>query len=104
MKIMSTTFQNNNSNKMVAVGNLRSRYGMVACGILALSLLFSCKKMVEVNAPPTSVSEENVYKSNSTAIAVLTGIYTNMATGSIEDENLRTMLTSLSGDELMIDP
>ena len=35
----------------------------------------SCKKFVEVDAPVTSITGDNVYNNDATAIAVLTGIY-----------------------------
>ena len=48
-----------------------------------LSLGFgSCKKLVTVPAPLTSVNSANVYNNNATAAAVLTGIYTQMINGT----------------------
>lgn len=52
--------------------------------IIAFALSFTgCKKLVEVDTPPTSTSESLVFTSDATAAAVLTGIYANMANGSI---------------------
>jgi starch-binding outer membrane protein, SusD/RagB family len=42
-----------------------------------------CKKFVEVNAPETSLASTSVYESNGSAAAVLTGIYTEMATDGV---------------------
>jgi len=47
--------------------------------ILLLSLLLSCKKFIEIDAPITSINDKNVYATNSNATAVLTGIYTKMS-------------------------
>jgi starch-binding outer membrane protein, SusD/RagB family len=67
--------------------------------------LCSCKKMIEVPAPATSLSGVSVYSANPTAIGVLTGIYENMSAsglataGSIPSLSL---FTGLSGDELTL--
>ncbi len=43
-------------------------------------LLFTgCKKLVDIQAPATSISQANIYSSDATAISVLTGIYTEMS-------------------------
>jgi hypothetical protein len=42
-----------------------------------------CKKLVTVNAPTTSITSADVYTTDATAAAVLTGIYTNMSSGSL---------------------
>nr|WP_295873400.1 RagB/SusD family nutrient uptake outer membrane protein [uncultured Chitinophaga sp.] len=42
------------------------------------SSVISCKKFLEVGAPSTSINQENVYKNDYTASAVLTGLYTQM--------------------------
>lgn len=52
-----------------------------------------CKKFVEVPAPITSTNAANVYTSDLTAAAVLTGIYTNI---SFQDGNSYADITSLS--------
>jgi hypothetical protein len=41
----------------------------------------SCKKLVVVNPPLTSLTVTNVYQNDATAIAVLTGIYTTLSEG-----------------------
>ncbi len=41
--------------------------------------LIACKKLVEVETPNNSISEENVYTSDATASAVLTGIYAKIS-------------------------
>jgi hypothetical protein len=43
--------------------------------LLFLSTVSSCKKLVEVDPPLTSLSSGNVYNENGTAISVLTGLY-----------------------------
>ncbi|WP_165760138.1 RagB/SusD family nutrient uptake outer membrane protein [Niastella populi] len=62
-----------------------------------------CEKFVEPDAPATSVNEENVYKSDATAIAVLTGIYARMATnGLFTGSGGISFLSGLSADELTL--
>jgi hypothetical protein len=73
----------------------------VLCLILA-----SCKKLAEVDAPTNSLSRENVYRSDATATAVMTGIYTNMSAGDgfTAGANGISIGAGLSADELDIDP
>lgn len=69
--------------------------------IILLCCLFfqSCKKFIEVDPPITNFTSENVYASDGTAAAVLTGIYTWMNTDM--GFGLTTSLfTGLYGDEL----
>src|ERR1700722_13394499 len=51
--------------------------------LLLATMLFSCKKFLQVSAPVTSMNSQNVYASDATAAAVLTGIYTTLAGSSI---------------------
>jgi hypothetical protein len=64
----------------------------------------SCNKLVETNIPPTSLSRENVYKTDATAIAVVTGIYTTLsASGSFATGNRSiSVRCGLSADELSL--
>src|SRR5687768_832896 len=73
-------------------------------GLLLLVIGWSsCKKFVEVQSPNTSVNEGNVYKSDATAIAALTGIYTRMSSGSIfSGGDGISLLSGLSADELTL--
>lgn len=60
-----------------------------------------CKKLVEINAPVTSVNEANVYTNDATAVAVLTGIYTAMSepTSVFTGQVSVSLLSGLSADE-----
>jgi len=64
----------------------------------------ACKKLVEVSPPVTSLSSGNVYTSDATAAAVLTGIYTQMSTTSLTGSSITAMsfLPELSGDNLTL--
>ncbi|MES2454051.1 MAG: RagB/SusD family nutrient uptake outer membrane protein [Bacteroidota bacterium] len=70
-----------------------------SCYILILP---GCKKFIDVDAPVTTTNADNVFKEDITAAAVLTGIYSSIAT----EENGNTgiaqlnVLPSLSADEL----
>jgi hypothetical protein len=59
----------------------------------------SCKKLVEVDAPITSVSDKVVYGSDITATAVLTDIYTQIVTSDVSRIYL---FPALSSDELAL--
>lgn len=52
----------------------------------------SCKKLVDVSAPVTSINGDNVYDNDATAAAVLTGMYTNM----VNYNNLGSAISLLS--------
>jgi hypothetical protein len=77
--------------------------------IFRISVLFifliamGCEKFVAVDPPTTSVNEENVYKTDATAIAVLTGIYTGMVNdGLFTGRGGISLLSGLSADELTL--
>jgi len=64
-----------------------------------------CKKLVEVDPPVTTTNGANVYASDATAAAVLTGIYINMSSSPlIVEGRLPTVsyFTGLSADELTL--
>ncbi|NLU95762.1 RagB/SusD family nutrient uptake outer membrane protein [Chitinophaga sp. Ak27] len=64
----------------------------------------SCKKLVEVNSPTTSISGKNVYTNDETATAVLTGIYSQISAASMTGLDLISigLVTGLSADELVL--
>jgi hypothetical protein len=73
--------------------------------LCSLTLGFmSCKKMLEVDAPSTSITGGNVFDNDVTAAAVLTGLYTKLSgTSSTSfDVNTTTFWTGLSADELSL--
>lgn len=65
---------------------------------------WSCKKLVDINAPYTSTNAANVYTNNSTAAAVLTGIYAGMSSSSFTSGGITSMsyFPGLSADELTL--
>lgn len=79
---------------------------IIVVTILSSSLLTSCKKLIEVDAPITSSNAVTVYTSDATAIAVLTGIYTTMSGGSnwtfATGNSSISLLTGLYADELTL--
>jgi len=73
-----------------------------------LSMITGCKKLVDVAAPITSINSSNVYNSDATASAVLTGIYAKM---SYDNNNYTSggilslsLFTDLSADALALYP
>jgi hypothetical protein len=71
--------------------------------ICTLLLATGCKKFVTVDPPGTSVNEENVYKTDATAIGVLTGVYSRMINeGGFDGVNGISLLAGLSADELTL--
>jgi hypothetical protein len=69
-----------------------------------LIVLTSCKKLVDIDPPVTSVSGASVYTSDATATAVLTGIYAQLSSGSYSGYQLPTLTlyAGLSADELTL--
>ena len=65
---------------------------------------FGCKKLVDVDAPDTSINEVNVFKADATAASVLTGIYTKLSQSSFGYFGLSSIsfFSGLSGDELTL--
>lgn len=73
--------------------------------LLALTLVSGCKKMISIAAPVTSINGANVYANNTTAAAVLTGIYANLSSiGLSAAPTLKSIpyWTGLSSDELTL--
>lgn len=80
--------------------------------IISFSLLTlvqgSCKKMVDVDAPVTSLNGDNVFATDATAISVLTGIYLKLSQGQSGLTEFRGSVSSvssrsgLSSDELSL--
>lgn len=76
--------------------------------IVLLVLQTGCRKLVTVPAPVTQLSSVNVYTDNSTAAAVLTGIYVNLDGGlpippsSGAGISNISLLCGLSADELTL--
>lgn len=68
--------------------------------------IFGCKKILDIGAPVNTVNEENVYKTDVTAIAVLTGVYAEMGgggSGTIFAGGIgMSLLSGLSADELTL--
>lgn len=85
---------------MNSMNNLK----IIKIGVIFTFLLVTgCKKFVTIDAPRTSVNEENVYRTDVTAIAVLTGIFSRMAyDGGFDGLNGISILPGLSADELTL--
>lgn len=85
---------------------LRHRKNLWVSLLVILVILTSgCKKLVEVNAPVTSVNGDNVYTNDAQAASVLTGIYTKMAASSLLSLTGITSMSlfpGLSADELAL--
>src|ERR1700710_1162941 len=64
----------------------------------------SCKKLVDVSPPVTSITGASVYTTDANAIAVLTGIYGGMLSGGSLSAGLISMslYPGLSADELSV--
>jgi len=71
--------------------------------ILLVCTLLSCKKLVEVDGPVTSVSSKNVYNNDGTAVGTLTSLYINLcSSGPVSPQELSAVsgIAGLSSDEL----
>jgi hypothetical protein len=71
--------------------------------IFILLTAMGCKKFVAADPPTISINEDNVYKTDATAIGVLTGIYARMITNGLFTGNGGiSLLSGLSADELTL--
>lgn len=71
------------------------------CLLGAAFSVISCKKLVDVGAPRTTVTTEEVFTSDALANEVLAGIYSSMINGSLRFSNGgATVYAGLSADEL----
>lgn len=72
---------------------------------LVLFCITGCNKLVEVDAPPTNITGDNVYKNDVTAIAVLNGLYSDISANSyVSSSGFSSIgrLAGLSSDELSL--
>lgn len=58
--------------------------------------LESCKKLIEIDSPFTSINEKNVYNTDATAAAVLTGIYAKWSSSNINGFTSNGVITNIS--------
>src|ERR1700676_766592 len=79
--------------------------------LFSVELLISCKKQIEVSAPPTSINSQNIYATDASAASVLTGIYAEISNqnsynvtsvGITESIGNISIFTGLSADELSL--
>ncbi|HWW41891.1 RagB/SusD family nutrient uptake outer membrane protein [Pedobacter sp.] len=71
--------------------------------VLSACILSSCRKLVEVDGPATSVSSKNVYSNDATAIGAITSLYVNLSNGNPiipQEINGISGVAGLSADEL----
>jgi len=76
----------------------------IAIFIALLSAICGCKKLVEVSAPVTSINAQNVFNTDATAVAVLTGIYADYSNSGLTlgKPNSLTLYAGLSADEFTL--
>lgn len=103
------TIRNINQFKMRVTANsityseCRHGIGKVILVISFFSLiLVSCKKFIEVGAPVTSTNASNVFNTDATASAVLTGIYALISNDQGGGMTGIGLFTALSSDELTL--
>nr|WP_294877351.1 RagB/SusD family nutrient uptake outer membrane protein [uncultured Pedobacter sp.] len=64
----------------------------------------SCKKLIEIDGPSTSINSANVYATDATAAAVLTGVYTTISQTNVFSNGLLSLslFAGLNADELTL--
>src|SRR5262245_29476202 len=72
--------------------------------IVFIFSFFGCKKWITVNPPDSFVTGSNVFNSDATAIATMTGMYSKMSTGGnfATGANSISVLSGLSADEFTL--
>ncbi len=74
--------------------------------LIVLISFQSCSKIINIPPPLTSLTEDNIYTNDETAISVLSGIYSEMSYSTKGLINFTTgvesfsLITGLSSDEL----
>ena len=63
-------------------------------------ILLGCKKFIEVDAPKTSINQENVFTNNSNAISAVTAIYTMLSSSTFSLQ--LSVYPDLSADNLTL--
>ncbi|WP_316738438.1 RagB/SusD family nutrient uptake outer membrane protein [Pedobacter aquatilis] len=71
--------------------------------VLIISSQFSCKKLLEIPPPQTSLSAEAVFSSNETAISAMTQLYAQASSSNITQASFLGLsgIPGLSSDELL---
>jgi len=72
--------------------------------LITSQFLVGCKKFVEIDGPKTSLSNDNIYKTDVSAISVVTGIYTKLSSAYLWDGGLTgiSYFSGLSSDEFYL--
>ncbi|WP_316834944.1 RagB/SusD family nutrient uptake outer membrane protein [Pedobacter nutrimenti] len=65
--------------------------------MLTSFVLSSCKKLVEIDGPTTSVSSKNVYNNDATAVGAITSLYVNLSNGNPIDPQELSGLSGIGG-------
>jgi len=69
--------------------------------IIVFTLLFSCKKLVEVEAPIDRIERNRVFSNDATAVSAASGLYIQMIRTNLQFASAATTLyTALSADEM----
>ncbi len=76
----------------------------IFCTVLTALMFFSCKKLVEVKPPSTSINSGNVFGGDATAIAAITNMYTSISRVQLPGGGIASLslFPSLSSDELSL--
>jgi len=80
------------------------RIRFILCSLLLSLCITGCSKLVETDSPYTSTNAGNVYTTDATAVAVLTGIYTQISSTSSSGISISgiSLYGGLSADEFSL--
>ncbi len=85
---------------------MNSKYISIVFHVIILFINSGCKKLIEIGAPVTSTTSANVFNTDATAIATLTGIYTKLGFGYYgtfaTGRNSVSLRSGLSADEFSL--
>ncbi len=64
-------------------------------------VIFSCKKFVQIDPPPTRIQTGEIFQNDQAAISSVTGLYSKMSPGSLQLSNgATTVIACLSADDI----
>ncbi len=87
---------------------MKYTYYWIIASLLFVVVQTSCRKMITIGPPKTSLNSENIYENDATAISTLTAVFAKMSNTGFGSENPFTGMKSLavfsglSSDELRL--
>lgn len=95
---------NNSKENIYRIWFIKREVVILGLAIISLLYVCSCRKLVEVSPPQNSLTDKNVFNDNTTAIAVLSGMHSNLGKSGFGFAGSQSIsiFTGLSADEFNV--